>query len=513
MPRKQSILLSIPVDQCQHVLSYMTSAELLTLSLVSKPIKAMAEHTHTLTIPTIDTSTDAKSTTRNHHLRRSIANIRNLDPISSVSYMNMNMNTNMRRSSLPILSSSSSSSSSKKEKQHITTALTDVMRLTNLLRKFRNLRTIRLHDASSMGGNFIPIINQCHAKSSLVHLEFHNVRMLKDDGDVNGLHLLKIPAPMPHAQEFHRLSHVELHGTLFCSYKVLKSFTMSDNLHTLKFSGCRALVDRDVEDIVTRRSSPPPPPPPSSCRHTSTHAHARTRTRPVTGKALKILSLENCSKLLSPRIQSQSLEVLSLAKNPLLRNLSGVHCPNLIELDLSFCSSLGNGAVEQLLFQTSSSSSSCASPCPYIQKLNLSGCRGFRKLCIRSDTMKDLNLGMCSMMQHATIVCPKLTSLNIGMCVELQALRLELDGMEDIDLSMLPIKHLYLYAPSARRLNLSGCCRLMADGAGGVEYMKCPNLMAVDICGTNLSADFFQVREKTKVKAGGEVYDWTDPFR
>ncbi len=475
--QSQSILLSIPVDQCQHVLSYMTAVELLTLSLVSKQIKAMVLHTHTLIVPQ-STSTFTSPIGMDNNLRRSIANIHNLDPISSVTY-------NTRRASLPASILSSSSQKNKKEEKEF--ELTDVMRLTNLLRKFQNLRTIRLCDVSSMEDNFIPIINQFyrHANSSLVRLECHNVRIVKDGG-----HLL-------YSFPNNRLSHMELHGTMFCSYKVLKSFTMSDNLQTLKLSGCRALVDLDVEDIVTRTSKS------SSSSFTSPMkvGDINTNTQNIgtgtrnTRKVLNHLSLENCSKLLSPRIQSQSLERLSLSKNPLLRNISGVHCPNLIELDLSYCSSLGAGAVEALL-QTSS----------YLQKLNLSGCRGFDELCISSQHMSDLDLGMC-MMHRATIACPELTSLNIGLCVKLQTLRLELDTIKEIDLSMLPLKELHLYAPSTSKLNASGCCRLV-----DIERMECPNLMNVDICGTSLNAETFQVHGKTKVKAGGEAYDWVEPF-
>lgn len=452
--KEPSSLLQIPVDHYQLVLSFLVSDDLLSLSLVSKGVKKMCSMTYTLIH---GAAAAAGGTKMNANLRISIPNMRNLDPVSSMSFMR-------RTSPMPASRSASLGGS----RYHVS----DIIRLTHLLNRFQNLRRISLYNLSSMGDEFIPIINQCGARSSLVHLELHNVRIVADgtsssssnrnNRDVSNSELKLLDLPTD------KLSHVEVEGTLFCTYKVIQSFTLSQNLQTLKLSGCRALTDDNVHHLISRITK------------------------------LKTLGLEQSSKLMAPRIESSSLETLLLGNNPLLRDISMIQCKNLKKVDFSFCSSIGNEMIERML-QIS----------PKIETLILRGCMGFSMLDITSssDCIKSLDLGSCMALEQASIISPHLKSLEIGLCVKLKSLLLHLDVIDEIDLSMLTLKQLSIVATGARRLDLSGCCHLKE-----VTHFDCPKLLAVDICGTDLDSDIFQVRERTKVKSGGDAYDWSDPF-
>lgn len=451
--KEPSSLLRLPVDHYQLVLSFLVSDDLLSLSLVSTEAKEMCSMTYTLIH---GAAAAAGGTKMNASLRMSLPNMRNLDPVSSMSFMRVT-------SPMP----ASRSESSRGTSHHVS----GIMRLTHLLNRFQNLRRISLYNLSSMGDKFIPIINQCGARTSLVHLELHNVRIVADgtssssnrnirDGSNRGLNLLDLPTD--------KLSHVELEGALFCTYNVIQSFTLSQNLQTLKLTGCRALTDDNVHHLVSRMSK------------------------------LKTLGLEQSSKLMAPRIESSSLETLLMGNNPLLRDISRIQCKNLKKVDFSFCSSIGNEMVEHML-QISRK----------IETLILRGCMGFSMLDITpsSDCIKSLDIGSCMSLEQASIVSPNLTRLEIGLCVKLRSLVLQLNAIDVIDLSMLTLKQLSIVATGARRLDLSGCCHLK-----GVKHLDCPKLLVVDICGTDLESDIFQVRERTKVKSGGDAYDWSDPF-
>jgi len=447
--KEPSSLLRIPVDHYQLVLSFLVSDDLLSLSLVSTEAKEMCSMTYTLIH---GAAAAAGGTKMNANLRMSIPNMRNLDPVSSMSFMRIT-------SPIPASRSESSGGSS----HHVS----DIMRLTHLLNRFQNLRRISLYNLSSMGDKFIPIINQCGARTSLVHLELHNVRIVADgsnthikNGSNRGLNLLDLPTD--------KLLHVELEGTLFCTYNVIQSFTLSQNLQTLKLTGCRALTDDNVHHLVSRMTK------------------------------LNTLGLEQSSKLMAPRIESSSLEILLMGNNPLLRDISRIQCKNLTQVDFSFCSSIGNEMVERMLHIS-----------PKIETLILRGCMGFSMLDITpsSDCIKSLDLGSCMSLEQASIVSPNLKRLEIGLCVKLKSLILQLNAIDVIDLSMLTLKQLSIVATGARRLDLSGCCHLKE-----VKHLDCPKLLVVDICGTDLESEIFQVRERTKVKSGGDAYDWSDPF-
>jgi hypothetical protein len=308
-----------------------------------------------------------------------------------------------------------------------------------------------------MEDKFVSILNASFAKHTLLHLELHNVRILKDGGEK-----LQLPE--------RNLIYMELEGTLFCTYDTLKAFTNFQKLKVLKLSGCRRLMDGDVKDIVQRKNK---------------------------YGTLQELRLEDCSKLVAPVVNCPSLQVLSFARCNLLRDLQFVTCQNLLEIDLSYCSLVDDLSFQCLLSQNKR-----------IQKLSLRGNRCVSCIDMKLDDLRELDLGMCIGLETCHLVCRSLVSLEMGMCVKLDDLHLESDSMKILDLSMLTMSKLSIRAELLEVLLLSGCCKLNSIGE-----LACPRLQELDICGTGIHPKRIKVGKKTKIKSGSDdVYDWTEQF-
>lgn len=438
-----SELLRLPIDQLQQILSYVTLHELLALSQSSRSIHGMIDLTHHLCFQTSDASdqnisigqrgnANANGNGRNSNpdLRRSLPNLGNMDPMSNFEFERKSV---YRRSDL------------------------NVTRLTHCLNRFHYIRTLQLYRLDHIGDKFLPVLNAAPTARTLTHLEFHNIRIVKDG------HTLNLPDD--------RLSYIELDGIMFCTYKVLKSFTTSRNLQVLKMNGCRALTDADVRDIIHRQNN---------------------------YQKLRELRLENCTKIAAPSIACPTLEILSFAKCSMLRDLSFVQCKNLVDVDLSYCSLIGDSSVKSLIRQNGS-----------IQTLSLKACRGVSCIDLQLESLQELDLSMCMSLKQCSLYCTALVTLEMGMCIKLETLDLSLSSIESLDLSMLTMKRVAIQAQELKILNLSGCCRLAS-----IQEFTCPSLVLLDICGTELGRKDFELskKSKTKIKTGGDGYDWTNPF-
>ena len=459
-----SELLRLPIDQLQQILSYITLYELLALSQSSKSIHGMIDLTHHLCFQTSDASDQNmgmgvtinqrgngngngngnRNRNRNRRnsnadLRRSLPNLGNMDSMSSFSFeVESQRKSVYRRSDL------------------------NVTMLTHCLIRFHHIRSLQLYRLDHIGDKFLPILNAALTARTLTHLELHNIRIVKDG------HTLNLP------DDGDRLAYIELDGIMFCTYKILKSFTTSRNLQVLKMIGCRALMDADVGDIIHRQNK---------------------------NQKLRELKLENCTKIAAPNIACPTLEILSLAKCSMLRDLSLVQCgPNLVHVDLSYCSLIGDGCVKSLIRQNGS-----------IRTLSLKACRGVSCIDIdfQLESLQELDLSMCMSLKQCSLYCTALVTLEMGMCIKLETLDLSLSSIETLDLSMLTMKQVAIQAQELKILNLSGCCKLAS-----IQEFICPSLVLLDICGTELGRKDFDLskKSKTKIKTGGDGYDWTNPF-
>jgi hypothetical protein len=438
----------LPSDVIQVVFSFISIEELIILSFVSKSVKNFTSWTNT--IQTSPYSEDIyhkdnahryrNSNGRNLNLRKSLPNINNMDPISAAIIIPRMPTTN----SHPFMTETT---------------------LTHILSRFQNASTIKLHHLSHMGNAFLYIIHNATFHRTLVHVEFHNVQM------IHNLTTLSLSLPGQVLRHFHHLEHLVLHGTIFSTYtSTLQYLICSPYLKILKLSGCRQLKDDDVWTMMTRLRS-----------------------------KLQILSLDNASKVIAPKIQSDTIHTLDLHQCIRLKLMTGIQCPNLLRIDLSYCSSIANGQIEALIRHS-----------PHIQHLDLKACTGISNLILYSTSLKDIDLSLCTMLTNLTLDCTLLELCELGMCLKLKELFLKSDVIQGIDLSMLLLKQITIHTPRLVMLNLSGCYKLTTEN---VQLLHCCKLVDVDICETLLPSDIFTTNGtehgiRAKVKQGGTGIDW-----
>jgi len=491
------LMLCIPEDQWQIILSFLPCPDLLKLSLVSTHLRSITTRTYTLI-------TEPKSQSRtNHHSKKAIrypcSNTAN-DPISRFVSNPKSCYTNAATASvapsnannanIPFLSQMLNKHDAKTEQ------------FTSLLERFQNLRTIILHDLAIMEDFILPIINACPAARSLKRLELHSVRILHDR------HALALSPPPANDDGYNcdrvgnngsneTLRHVVLSGTMFCSYQnVLKSFTTSPRLQYLELSGCRLLTDSDVHHFITTRTT----------RLKNLHQDTTTTSTNINHHHHRIydqihtLSLSNSSQLTKPKIKSPLLHTLNLSNCPLLKTLPQFCCPNLTDLDLSYCTSLRDPTVVDIL-----------NACPVLSRLCLLGCRELVEVRLESGSLRSVDLDMCVGLRSVRFECDSLTNLQISMCAKLSKFTFTGSSLTELNLSMLPMNELKLTAPSLEALNLSGCFRL---NDSGVEY-NCPALYCLDICGTEINRKHFRRSKndggrKIDILTGGSSLDWVN---
>lgn len=455
------VILSIPEDQWQIILSFVTSSDLLQIASVSTHLRDIATRTYTLI-------TDSRSIENQNGSLLSQTPQNAADPVSSFTRDPISCYTRSSRvhntsftmgSTFDSFTNYMNNDCDGRKQQY-----------TNLFQRFRHLRTLILNDLSSMQDSILPIINTSPSAVSLKHLELHGVRILKDG------HALNLRGNGDTGDTSARLRHVALSGTLFCSYQnVLKSFTTSPDLQYLELSGCRLLTDADIQSLIATR----------------THLFHQTNIR----DQLQALSLSNSSQLTKPVFEFGALRSLDLSNCPKLKNLPSIACPNLVDLNLSYCTSLVDRAVSSVL-----------SNCPLLKSLNLCACNGLRKLVLESDSLVRLDVGLCCELVTIEISCDCLESLKIGICNKLERFGFNGAFLKEVDLSMLPMSELEIVAPSLQDLMLSGCFKLSNSGV----QCKCPKLKNLDICGTNLSSKHFRKHSNMKmnISTGGSALNW-----
>jgi len=122
--------------------------------------------------------------------------------------------------------------------------------------------------------------------------------------------------------------------------------------------------------------------------------------------------------------------------------------PNLLKVDLQFCTSLSDDGVEGLVK---------LSPC--LKELRLMGCSRLTSPHIVAHRLVLLDLSLCSSLTSPCVACRELRGLQLGMGVALQRARLWLPACEALDLRNLPLRSVALHINGAlfRTLDLSGC--------------------------------------------------------
>jgi hypothetical protein len=362
-------LSNLPTEQCQHVLSFLTCSELLTLTLVSKAVKSIALKSHTLVAMDEDDGLLTSTRGSSAMLRKTILNGANLEPLTShPRQRRWTVNGNAANNTSQRMSCSSSGHYHCMTEQN----------MINLLQRFKSLRVLKLSNfKQTTMESIIQIINTCPAASSLVHIEFHGVRLVQN----------KYSLQLPYHNR--NLKHFILSGTIFCNYEdVLKSIVVSENLQTLYLDGCRSITDLNLKDMTTEQVL-------------LNNDNGKIKQKPML--ALKYLTLKNASKLIKPTIQCPSLIELNLSQCHILRDLSNIICPNLIDINLSQCSMVNDESIHSLLLS-----------CPMIEVLLLSGCNSLNALNITSKRIRHIDMNLCIGLVTANIHCQAMEKLEVS---------------------------------------------------------------------------------------------------
>ncbi len=418
---------SLPDDQRQHVLSYLTCSELHSLLQVSKAIQSIVLQTHTLVAFHINDDEHQPQSQKEDHqgpeenvsLRRSIRNGSMISPGALRRWSATS--TYFQTVSPPRLSTSSSTTSGDDEEEeqekhrtsrlspNYTTIITE-SNLFHLLQSFQSLRTLKLYNLAPLQEQFLPILNECPSAKSLIHLECHNVKLIHDHHH-----------DTPNTTTYYNLSNLTnvqtliLTGTIFCSYtNVLQSIcTSSNNLHTLILNGCRSLTDEDVYHLSQHLF------------WTTSSSSKKKKKKKKKHCELYELSLENSSNLIKPYIQNQpstsnscstttttqfpnsssSFQKLNLSQCPMLQDVSQIQCPTLIDINLSNCPMIHDASIHALLRN-----------CPRIERLHLCGCSSLQTLDIpttSSTMLRCLDLNLCLGLISVNIHGDRLTSLEV----------------------------------------------------------------------------------------------------
>ncbi len=374
----------LPDDQRQHVLSYLTCSELLTLTLVSKAVKSIALRSHTLV--SIQTNhhgsnSGAKNDNNivnlhNHKrdslLRKSIVmNTANLDPFSSHPRIHQ-------------------SQEGRDQDHH---GFITERNLFHLLQRFQSLRTLKLHNftcvesmpssstatatttrsrssPSPVDNNIFQIINSSPSAFTLTHIEIHNIRLIQNN------HTLSLPNHQN--QNLHTLI---LSGMIFSHYdpviqSILSGCSNDSNLTKFELNGLRSVTDTNIQHMnkfFLQNSS-----------------------------KINHVSLQNCSKLTSPYIQSSTLRYLNLSQCPLLSDLRHIKCEQLQIIDVSSCHLINDESVHCLLVN-----------CPMLEEVMLTTCSCLNGLNIKSRRLKKLNLNLCINLKSVNVDCENMTHLEV----------------------------------------------------------------------------------------------------
>ena len=485
MSSSQSLLLKLPPENLQTILSFVTLSELLALGQTSVLNLQMINLAHYLCyLPEEDSSSNSNSrpdlrssmiTLSNSRrssasdLRRSLPNIHNLDAFSS---HNFGRSMIHHRSDL------------------------SMTKIAHMLNKFHYLRALVLYKMDHVGDRFLGILNAAPCRRYLTHIEFHdlNIGSIHINQQNHTTAQLVLPTD--------RLQYVELDGVLFCNYQsVIQPFVLSKVLKILKLIGCRLLKDVHVKDMMEKQLPP---------YNSNSQLHT--------------LCLEECSRLSAPFIVSETIHTLSLAKCQLIQDLHHIKCKSLIHADLSRCSMLSNESIhgfvkfhEKTLETLNLNNCGSISRIDFVQehvlrkeKLESLGSRQGDQEEVRMNLifsvprkLTELDLSLCTGLEFVRIVAPSLKFLNLGMCLKMKHLHLHLPEIESLDLSILNLELLSIEAPNLVFLNLSGCSKLKS-----IDKFICPNIETLDICGTDLSGKDFNLGKKFRgLKCGGDVSD------
>jgi hypothetical protein len=234
--------------------------------------------------------------------------------------------------------------------------------LEALLDRFHNLRILSLHGSlAAVGDDLIRILNSCPAAHTLQSITLHGCAL-----------------SYWCAQSFQlgNLQHLTLTGN---SIRARISFLLKDSksVRTLALKQCPAVRDEDIHEVGRLLQD---------CLEDLTLSHVKT---------------------FRPRAFLPRLARASFVGCFNLSDLSGFLCPNLRQLNISFCVRLTSEQIEGLVGTLLS-----------LDTLIMIKCSDLRTLELSSKTLRVLNASYLHSLERLRLVCPSLEQLEVSVNLE-----------------------------------------------------------------------------------------------
>ncbi|KAK1931014.1 Disease resistance protein LAZ5 [Phytophthora citrophthora] len=195
------------------------------------------------------------------------------------------------------------------------------------------------------------------------------------------------------------------------------------------------------------------------------------------------ITIRQCYQVQEPAIVAPNLETLVIDHCPVVKFRAETNLPQIKNLSISsrnFTAAQARHLIKEMLPKS-----------PALDNLSLSGCSQLEQILVDPGDLPALSLldlSGCPKLERVHVTSKLLKILDLARNDSLQYVLLDLDNIEDLDLSFLMnLTHLYIRSPSLRRLNLRGCSQLMRN----TTSVNCPNLQLVVLQGTTLDVDDF----------------------
>ena len=272
---------------------------------------------------------------------------------------------------LPLDSSAAGSERSGPPSSSPPASKTPQDQLRCLLRRYPNLTFLAIDRVAPVGDEVIQIINECPSRMTLTSLSLSNLAL-----SYWCRHSLHLP----------NLKHLSLTGNSVRAriVNVIRDTTVYQNLQCLCIQDCNtAIRDDDMIDL----------------------------SRQV-GHSLKTLQMRN-AKLSNPQAYFPRLENLKLCGCFHLKSLSNFDCPNLVELNLSFCVKLTGQSISSFIEPPSPSQKT--ERMKNLKSLVLMKCLQDSLVISTGDTnLSCIKIDFCHNLKNVQLVCPNLSVFEVS---------------------------------------------------------------------------------------------------
>jgi hypothetical protein len=241
-----------------------------------------------------------------------------------------------------------------------TISISPQQELKQLMNRFNNLNVLNLQGLAVIGDDLIDILNGCSSAWTLKSITLHSCSLSNCC-----------------SQKYFQLPNLQSLTLTGNSIRAKIPFLLknSNKLKSLTLKQCPALIDEDIIEIGI-----------------------------ILKNTLEELVLNHTTKISCPIVSLPRLIRANFAGCFGLTQLSGfVGCPNMKELNLSFCIRLTGNLIENLVEQL-----------PVLETLVIMKCSGVQSLDLKSNKLLRLDASFMHNLQYLRLVCPALKYLDVS---------------------------------------------------------------------------------------------------